>query len=124
MVHEVVSALAAQKWAGLVQSCCPGVMRTEWHVESAQVSITAWVTPHEGELTYQAPQLAEFVAGPDTVDDYISAAETDQFRADAKLVDFVILHLQRLQFARSPAWQQWSITSAGLGLRHSHKEQA
>jgi hypothetical protein len=118
-VHEAVSALTAQKWASLVQSCCPGIMRTEWHVGSAEIAITVWFTPRGGELGDQAPEVVEIVASPDTVGDYVRAPERARFRADAKFVDFVIArHLCRPPH-RPCAFvgtEQWPITSDGLGL--------
>jgi hypothetical protein len=119
IMHEAVSALAAQKWASLVQSCCPGVMRTEWHVGSTAVAITAWFTPRDGELGDQAPEVVEIVASPDTVDAYVRAPETARFRADAKFVDFVIVrHLcQSPRHSTSfTETERWPITSDGLGL--------
>jgi len=41
MTQKAVFALAAQKWAKLVESCCPGVTRAEWHVLPDEIAITA-----------------------------------------------------------------------------------
>ena len=92
MTQGTVFALAAQKWANLVESCCPAVTRTEWHASPAEIAITAWLTPRDGELGDRSPEVVEIVASCETVDDYIYAPELAQLRADTKPVEFVRDH--------------------------------
>lgn len=77
MTPEEVFALAAQKWANPVESCCPGVTRTEWHVSPAEIAITAWLTPRDGELGDHAPKIVAIVAS--SVDDDVYAPELPWF---------------------------------------------
>jgi hypothetical protein len=126
MTEKVVLALAAQKWANLVECCCPEVTRTEWYVSPAEIAITAWLTPRDGELGEYSPEMVEIVASSETVDDYMYAPELARVRADAKLVEFVII--QRLHSSpRSQAEdsepvhpEQWCVTSTRLGLQTHH----
>ena len=126
MTQGTVFALAAQKWANLVESCCPGVTRTQWHASPAEIAITAWLTPRDGELGDRSPEVVEIVASCETVDDYIYAPELARLRADTKLVEFVIIqHLHspsRSEAADSERAhpEQWSVTSARLGLQTHH----
>src|SRR5262245_44237117 len=121
MTQKVILALAAQKWANLVESCCPGVTRAEWHVSPAEIAITAWLTPRDGELGDHSPEIVEIVASSETVDDYIYAPELARLRADTKLVEFVIIqHLHsspRNQAADGEPVhaEHWSVTSTRLG---------
>jgi hypothetical protein len=126
MTQSAVFALAAQKWAKLVASCCPGVTRAEWHVLPDEIAITAWITPRDGELGDDVPKRVEIVASSETVDDYVCAPELAQLRAESKLVEFVII--QRLHSSsRSGAAnnesvrpEYWSVNSTCLGLRTHH----
>ena len=126
MTQNAVFALAAQKWAKLVESCCPGVTRAEWHVLPGEIAITAWITPRGGELDDDVPKRVEIVASSETVDDYVCAPELAQLRAESKLVEFVII--QRLHSSsRSHAAdsepvhrEYWPVSSTRLGLRTHH----
>jgi len=122
MTERAVSALTARKWANLVESCCPAVARTEWHVGPTEIAITAWFTPCEGEVgLHQMPEAVQIVASPETVDDYVHASRVAQFRADAKLVHFVIMqHLHSSPQHTLAAPEQWPVTSVGLGLQTRH----
>ena len=122
MTEKAVSALAAQKWANLVESCCPAVARTEWHVGPGEIAITAWLTPSEGTRgLHHTPEAVQIVASPETVDDYVHAPRSAQFRADAKLVDFVMTqHLHSSPERPLAVTEQWRVTSAALGLRTRH----
>ena len=122
MTERVVSALAAQKWANQLESCCPAVARTEWHVGPAEIAVTAWFTPCKGALEHQQmPEVAQIVASQETVDAYVHASRVAQFRADAKLVDFVIMRHRHSSPRQSLAVpEEWSVTSAGLGLQTRH----
>src|SRR5215470_1235696 len=89
MTNRMVSATIAQKWANLVASCCPEVTRANWHVAPDEIAITTWFRSSDDELG-PAPEVVEIVASVDTVDDYAYASDVAQFRADVKLVEFVI----------------------------------
>lgn len=126
MIQEGVCARVAQKWANLVEAFCPGVTRVDWYVGSDEIVAKAWFMAPKEEIGTRLPELVEIVASFKTVDDYIHASEVAQFRADAKLVEFVII--QRLHTssphgaadlnAETP--EQWPITSARLGLQTYH----
>jgi len=126
MTQKAVFALAAQKWAKLVESCCPGVTRAEWHVLPDEIAITAWITPRDGELGDHAPERVEIVASSETVDDYLCAPELARLRAETKLVEFVIiqrLHSSSRRHAadREPVHpEHWSVSSTRLGLQTHH----
>jgi len=126
MTQKAVLALAAQKWANLVESCCPGVTRAEWHVSPDEVAITAWLTPCDGEFSDDSPERVEIVADSETVDDYIYASELARLRADTKLVEFVMIEglrsspgAQRGDSARVYP-RHWCVTSTRLGLKTHH----
>jgi hypothetical protein len=123
MTHEAVFTRVAQKWANLVEACCPGVTRADWCVGPDEIVTKAWFMAPREEIGTRPPEMVEIVASFKTVDDYIHASEVAQFRADAKLVEFVIIHRLHTSSPRGPADlnaqtpEQWPITSARLGLQ-------
>ena len=122
MTEIAVFAFAAQKWANLLESCCPAVARAEWHVGPAEIAIAAWFTPCEGALGHhQMAEVVQIIASPETVDNYVHASREAQFRADEKLVDFVIMRHRHSSPGHPLAVpEQWSVTSASLGLQTRH----
>ena len=123
--NTLVSAVVAQKWANLLASCCPEVTRTQWHVASDEIAITAWFRASK-EKPREGREVVEVVASATTIDDYSRASDVAQFRADSKLIEFVKkqrLHSAREQWVADPESREpsyLSITSPRLGL-HSHR---
>jgi hypothetical protein len=123
MIQENVFARVAQKWANLVEACCPGVTRADWCVGPDEIVTKAWFMSPREESGIHPPEMVEIVASFKTVDDYIHASEVAQFRADTKLVEFVIIQRLHTSSPHEPADfnteapEQWSITSARLGLQ-------
>ena len=100
-----LAAQSAQRWANLVESCCPGVTRTEWHTSPAEIAITAWLTPRDGELGDRSPEVVEIVASRETVDDYIYApnspncARTPSLSSSSSFNTCKVRHRARLRIA-------------------------
>jgi hypothetical protein len=142
MTQTAEVALVAQKWTNIVQSCCPGLARAEWHVNRGDdVVITGWFRLR-GSQSDDGLQKVEIAVSSSTVDDYIHAPEVAQFHANGQLIDFVTFGWLR-DFFHAPAGngsdstepEQWLVESADLGLttqrdprhwwwgglRHQHK---
>ena len=80
------------------------------------------------EAVFALAEIVESVASSNTVDDSVDTPELTLVRADAKLVEFVIIqHLHssaRRQTAdRQPVrLEQRSVTNTGLGLQTQHPQ--
>jgi len=129
MTQTAEVALIAQKWTNIVQSCCPGLARAEWHVKHGDVVITGWFRPRasENDDTGVHLQKVDIAVSHRTVDDYIHAPETVQFHANGQLVDFVTFGWLKEFFRAGTARhdgmepEQWLVNSADLGLEDQHE---
>jgi hypothetical protein len=124
MTQTAEVALVAQKWTNIVQSCCPGLARAEWHVNRGDdIVITGWFRPRacERDDTGLHLQKVEIAVSQRTVDDYIHAPALVQFHANGQLIDFITFGWLRDSF-HGPADcdttepEQWLVDSADLGL--------
>ena len=120
MIRETVFARVAQKWANLVEACCPGVTRADWCVGPDEIVTRAWFMSPREESGIHPPEMVEIVASFKTVDDYIHASEVAQFRADtgsssSSSSSACTSSPHEPADFNTEAPERWSITSARLG---------
>lgn len=116
MLQTTVFALIAQRWANLVESCCPEVACAEWHVGLDEIAIRTWFAPHDDRQA-SVTHMVDIVVSSETLDDYLDASDVGQFRADAKLIEFVTHEHMHPSGAESASPEQWSVSNDDLALK-------
>lgn len=117
MTHIAETAAVAQKWASLVETCCPDVARAEWQVGQGDIMITTWFAGREGAHE-GTPEIVKIGVDSAAVDEYMHASDVAQFHANGQLIEFVTVQHLRSPIEKASAGDadQWSVTSTDLGL--------